>query len=214
MSWRDVSAVLPRRGTDPGTWEVEHIRLGDLTRFDNEELAEGGKWASDADAFVNALTTVGLIDADRKLHDWNDHGTRILDQSRERMAVLRFKHRNRDVTVTTATEGKKEREREGKKEGKKETKDVRAALLHFGVGYKAVVADTYPCAWQKDYTLMARVVQQYGEVKVLDLIDLFFETSQQAGAWHSDKLTVGVFVTQLSRLVQLLAKEREARTPQ
>jgi len=31
MSWRDVSAVLPRRGTDPGTWEVEHIRLGDLT---------------------------------------------------------------------------------------------------------------------------------------------------------------------------------------
>ena len=31
MTWRDVSAVLPRRGTDPGTWEVEHIRLGDLT---------------------------------------------------------------------------------------------------------------------------------------------------------------------------------------
>jgi len=189
-------------------WAVTNARSGDLTKFEDDELSEGAKWTGDPGVFVGGLTTAELLDANRHLHDWNDHGTRMLDQSRERMRVLRFKHGNRDVTVTTASEGKRDREKEGEREGKKESKGVRAALVHFGLRFKAVVGDAYPVSWQKDYTLMAQVVKQYGDAKALDLIDLFFEKAGEDGSWHRDKLCVGVFRHQLYKLVMVLAEER------
>lgn len=82
------------------------------------------------------------------------------------------------------------------------------AMRHWGHRYLQHVGDKYPAQYQKEIVLLKRALKQYGLPKVLDLIDIFFETAE--GAWHGDKLTVGVFHTQLARMVQTLAQEQKS----
>lgn len=214
-------------------WTTMNAKDGNLSGFNDDDISDGAKHEGDPAQFVAALVASGVLDADRKVHRWGRYGTRLVDEARLRVETSRL--RNSNVTVistktdtlsrsdnTTTNELLQEQEQEQEQENKeqlklkdkatrkKEAKPVRAALVHFGHRFKAVVGETYPCAWAKDYTLMAQVVKQYGEAKTLDLLDLFFEQAAEDTAWHRDKLSVGVFRSQLYRLIVALAQERDA----
>jgi hypothetical protein len=91
-------------------WALEYTRDGDLSGFDDEEVAVACVWEGEPAAFRAALTAAGFLDACGVIHDWDDYAGKLLDQRKanaEKQARWRNRHRlssiespNRDVTVT------------------------------------------------------------------------------------------------------------------
>ncbi len=61
-------------------WAVDNAPDGDLSQVDAEDIAEACEWPKDAEDFVAALKEAGLIDDDRRLHDWDEYAGRLVDQ--------------------------------------------------------------------------------------------------------------------------------------
>lgn len=61
-------------------WALDHSPHGDLSRFDDEDLADGAMWEGDPETFVEALQecgpgdTEGFLTDGRQLHDWDEYG--------------------------------------------------------------------------------------------------------------------------------------------
>jgi hypothetical protein len=56
-------------------WAMDFAQDGDLSRYDVEEIAEGGMWEGDASAFVAALVSAGFVEREGErqwLHDWGE----------------------------------------------------------------------------------------------------------------------------------------------
>lgn len=71
------------------TWAAENKPDGNLKKFSDEELAEASKWDGQTNGFVGHLKACELLDADGGLHDWQQHGIRMLLNSRERQQAYR-----------------------------------------------------------------------------------------------------------------------------
>jgi len=89
---------------------------------------------------------------------------------------------------------------------------ARECLMYFAAQFRRIVGEDYAIEWAKDLGVLKRIMRIYGGNKVRDLMDIFFEQAEAGDAWHSDKLSVGVFSTQINKLLIHLAKEREAGT--
>jgi hypothetical protein len=87
---------------------------GDLTGHTADDIAAGCMWDGDADEFVEAFITAGLLSRDGRdslqVHDWDDysqsHRKRELAAKRQREKRLRDRETtgsSRDVTVTGVT---------------------------------------------------------------------------------------------------------------
>lgn len=63
-------------------WCLAYADAGDLTEFDNLEVALGAGWDGDADVFVESLTAAGWLTADRQVHDWHDYAGKLVERRR------------------------------------------------------------------------------------------------------------------------------------
>jgi hypothetical protein len=80
-------------------WCLDYAPDGELTHFDNEELAIAAEWEGDADTFANAMIESGFIDSDYGLtfvHDWDQYGGKLLarkETNRNRMREARASYK-------------------------------------------------------------------------------------------------------------------------
>lgn len=77
----------------------------------------------------------------------------------------------------------------------------------FGVKYKKIVGFTYPANFGKDGAIMKGLLKLYTPANIYDMINMFFSSAtQETGKenWLSDKMTIGVFRTQVSKLLIIL----------
>ncbi|MDI6788876.1 MAG: hypothetical protein QME51_10935 [Planctomycetota bacterium] len=86
--------------------------------------------------------------------------------------------------------------------------DAPDLIGYFGKRFKAVTEYTYPANFGKDGKIFKDLLPLYEPLLILDLIDLFFEMAQKDESWVRDKLSIGVFKTQLPNL---LIKKREEK---
>ncbi len=78
-------------------WALNYAEDGDLSKFDDEDIAIGALWEGDGCEFVQAIADVGFLDEDRRLHDWDDYAGRLLDQraaSKKRSRMWREQQRD------------------------------------------------------------------------------------------------------------------------
>ena len=90
-------------------WALDYADDGDLSRYDNEDIADAAMWDfNDAARFIEAMSSAGFLDKTNNgyvLHDWYDYAGKLIDQresnrERQRLYRERKKQRNSDVTVT------------------------------------------------------------------------------------------------------------------
>lgn len=75
-------------------WCLSYADDGDLSEFDDFEIARGAGWEDDPAVFVSALTAAGWLDEDRTVHDWHDYAGKLVERRRadaERKAQARRK---------------------------------------------------------------------------------------------------------------------------
>lgn len=116
---RELNIPIPYAiGLLHGLWyyALDFAQDGNLSKIENEELADAAGWNQDANEFVTALIKARFIDKEDDgsvLHDWNDYAGRLMDQraqkrenDRKRQQNYRQKHRDKErhVDVTRDTE--------------------------------------------------------------------------------------------------------------
>jgi hypothetical protein len=73
-------------------WVLDFAPEGDLSGFSDEDIADAVDFADDAHALVAALTRAGFLDADRRVHDWDEFAEKWIARraaNRERMRLAR-----------------------------------------------------------------------------------------------------------------------------
>ena len=93
-------------------WCLDYSANGNLSAFDNADIADGAEWDGDPDRFVQSLIECGpsdrpgfLFDNGNGLEvkDWCDYGGKYItkrDQGRERQRTFRTKKRQSNADVT------------------------------------------------------------------------------------------------------------------
>ena len=79
------------------TWAVDNAENGNLSHFTDEEIAKGCRWIGEASGFFSYLIECQLVDENKRIHDWDKHGIRILKEARRRKAESRERSRERDT---------------------------------------------------------------------------------------------------------------------
>lgn len=89
------------------TWAVQNAYSGDLSGCSPRAIAEACSWKKKPETLVSALVKSGFLDADMKLHDWDDYtvmyqelqeDSKIKHRERQR----RYRERKKEnVTVTS-----------------------------------------------------------------------------------------------------------------
>jgi hypothetical protein len=59
-------------------WCMEFAQEGDLGPLSDRAIAQAAGWPGSARRFVETLVTTGLLDADRKIHDWDAYAGRLI----------------------------------------------------------------------------------------------------------------------------------------
>lgn len=76
-------------------WAMDYAPGGDLSRWDDEDIAIAAMWEGDPAAFVGALTECGFLDPERTIHDWDEYAGKLIDRraaNAERMRNARAAH--------------------------------------------------------------------------------------------------------------------------
>lgn len=85
-------------------WVVDYATDGDLGRYGDAEIALAADWPSDAEKFINAMTSAGFLDRDKKavrIHDWLHFCGRLVEKrlSRKALSTAGGKARWRDKSA-------------------------------------------------------------------------------------------------------------------
>jgi hypothetical protein len=59
-------------------WALEYAQDGDLSQYDNAEIADACLWERDPDSFVEAMSEARFLDANRSIHDWDDYAGKLI----------------------------------------------------------------------------------------------------------------------------------------
>lgn len=70
-------------------WALDYADDGDLSRFDDLDLALGARWDGDEGEFVSSLIASGFVDPDRRIHDWEDYTGKLVNRRRANAARMR-----------------------------------------------------------------------------------------------------------------------------
>lgn len=84
-------------------WAMDNAQDGDLSEFTPDELSEVAGWSKDATIFVDALKTSGFVDADMRIHDWQQYigkliNKRSADAERKRTSRAQY-NANNEITI-------------------------------------------------------------------------------------------------------------------
>lgn len=81
-------------------WALDYAQEGDLSPYDNADIADAAMWDCDPEIFVTALVNcgvagVGFIDGNHQLHDWMEYAGKLIvqrkaDAERKRNARLKL----------------------------------------------------------------------------------------------------------------------------
>lgn len=135
-------------------WAMEYAPDGDLSRYDDADIADGIQWEGAPSELIAALTDTGWLNDDRTLHDWNEYGGRVYEEHQRRAERARQARarqatppqpddpapsplRDQHVPVTEPVRAPLEKKREEKKR-REDTPTVDAAA--------AALAETPPAA--------------------------------------------------------------------
>lgn len=165
-------------------WCQEYAQDGNLSPFDNADIAEAAEWTNDPDTFVNALSSCGPKDGagflvlnnegELIVNDWYEYGGKLFvqrEQSAKRMRNMRARDasvtRNMPVTVTHVTPIDKIREdkiREDKNNSFASTDAPSPPPAHVPVAAKEPKAKT-PSAQSEMFGAVAECCQLDGNLK-------------------------------------------------
>jgi len=133
-------------------WCLDYAQDGNLTDFDNADIADAAEWDGEPDDFVNALLTCGPADRSGfltnddglRVNDWSQYGGKYItkrNQGRDRQRT--YRERNADVTryagVSNTPREEKRREeditgQERKEEDRREDDAMAAAVAAWHAG--------------------------------------------------------------------------------
>lgn len=66
------------------SWALDNASDGDLSHLSTRVIAYGAGWrAPNADGFVDALVMVGWLDADHRIHDWDEYTGRFVERRKQ-----------------------------------------------------------------------------------------------------------------------------------
>lgn len=98
-------------------WVMDYAPDGDLSRFENADIADGLDYPGDPDELMAALRSTGFIDGDQ-VHDWEDYGEKLFrrrEANAERMRAARAKHVQSTCATRAELEDRTGQDREDKK---------------------------------------------------------------------------------------------------
>lgn len=67
-------------------WAMDYAQDGALDRFEPIDIAIGGEWDGEPEAFLDALIRAGFVDeegAGLRIHDWDEYAGRLLEKRRQ-----------------------------------------------------------------------------------------------------------------------------------
>lgn len=70
-------------------WALDYADDGDLTRFDDLDIALGARWEGDESSFMAALISSGFVDPDHCIHDWEQYTGKLVSRRRANAARMR-----------------------------------------------------------------------------------------------------------------------------
>lgn len=82
------------------TWAIQNAYNGDLSGCSQRAIAEACLWKKKPETLVKALQKAGFLDADMKLHDWEEYACLLVEQEENRRAKTRDrvrKHREKKM---------------------------------------------------------------------------------------------------------------------
>ena len=86
------------------TWAIQNAYNGDLSGCSQRAIAEACLWKKKPETLVNALQKSGFLDADMRLHDWEEYACLLVEQEENRRAKTRDRvKRYRDKKAAEAT---------------------------------------------------------------------------------------------------------------
>ena len=71
------------------TWAIQNAYNGDLSGCSQRAIAEACLWKKKPETLVKALQKAGFLDADMKLHDWEEYACLLVEQEENRRAKTR-----------------------------------------------------------------------------------------------------------------------------
>lgn len=71
------------------TWAVQNAYDGDLSGCSARTIANACQWKKKPETLVRALMETGWLDADMKLHDWEEYAVLLIDQEENRKQKTR-----------------------------------------------------------------------------------------------------------------------------
>lgn len=92
-------------------WALDYAPDGDVTKYENADIAEGAGWEGDPNVFAAALTNCGMAggpgyleeteEGRLVLHDWHEGGGKVLEaKEKHREAVTKYRERSRATHET------------------------------------------------------------------------------------------------------------------
>lgn len=78
-------------------WALDFAQDGDLSGFEDREIADEALWEGDPATFRAALIESGFLDAEGSIHDWDEYAKKLIDKRKanaERMREARAAHKN------------------------------------------------------------------------------------------------------------------------
>lgn len=99
-------------------WALDYAHDGELGKFTDRQVAKGCGWRGDPKHLLQALTAAGFLDADRRIHDWDEYvGSLLAQRERDKERVRNWRKKGAsgpvDKSVTRNVQGRK-KERESK----------------------------------------------------------------------------------------------------
>lgn len=82
-------------------WALDYAQEGDLSKYDEHDIADAAMWDGDAEQFLSAMVDAGYLDDEEGvyyIHDWMDYAGRLIER-RQRDADR--KRKERDVRGTS-----------------------------------------------------------------------------------------------------------------
>lgn len=91
-------------------WAMDYAQDGDITKYDELDIADACGWEGDAEQMINALVESGFVDRTEEglfIHDWYEYAGRLIEKreaSKERARKSRERNaqRARNVRATNA----------------------------------------------------------------------------------------------------------------
>ena len=86
------------------TWAIQNAYDGDLSECSARTIANACQWKKKPETLVAALKKTGWLDADMRLHDWEEYAVLLIDQEENRKERTRErvrKHREKKLSGLT-----------------------------------------------------------------------------------------------------------------